>query len=119
MKHKLFNGICHIDSFKGTKNKLPMELDGKVSKAFCVINYPFKKKKRIDFTFTSINDIVKAIKNGLIDMYCASKPTTYSTLINQCFDGEYGIANHPINDLVIESIEYDTDTSEMIVHIGS
>lgn len=49
MKYELFNSICHIDSFKGTKKKLPKELDGKVSKAFCVINYPFKKKKRIDY----------------------------------------------------------------------
>ena len=110
----------HIESFRYSRKELPVELQGKENKAVCTIDYPFHKGKTIEFTFTSINDIVKAVRNGLMEMYnCSEQQEQPPMLINHIFNGEYGEAYHSIGDLFIESIYYNVDTCKLDVAIGS
>lgn len=110
----------HIKSFRYSRKELPVELQGKENKAVCTITYPFHKGKTIEFTFTSINDIVKAVRNGLMEMYnCSEQQEQPPMLINQTFNGEYGVANHILGDLFIEGITYNPTTCELTVDICS
>lgn len=110
----------HIESFRYSRKELPVELQGKENKAVCTIDYPFHKGKTIEFSFTSITDIVKAVRDGLTEMYKYSHQQKQSPmLINNTFNGEYGSAYHSIGDLFIEAIYYDTDSCRLDVAIGS
>lgn len=112
--------LIHIKSFRYSRKELPVELQGKENKAVCTITYPFHKCKTIEFTFTSINDIVKAVRNGLMEMYnCSEQQEQPPMLINQIFEGKYGAAYHSIGDLFIEGIYYNVDTCKLDVNIGS
>lgn len=110
----------HIESFRYSRKELPVELQGKENKAVCTIKYPFHKGKTIEFTFTSITDIVKAVRDGLTEMYkCSEQQEQSPMLINQIYEGKYGAAYHSICDLFIEGIYYDTDSCKLDVNIGS
>lgn len=110
----------HIKSFRYSRKELPVELQGKENKAVCTIKYPFHKGRTIEFTFTSINDIVRAVRNCLIEMYnCSEQQEQPPMLINQIYEGKYGAAYHSICDLFIEGIYYNVDTCKLDVAIGS
>lgn len=110
----------HIESFNYCRRSLPVKLQGKENKAVCTIDYPFPKGKTIEFTFRTIGDIVRAVRNCLTEMYNYSEQQEQSPmLINQVFEGDYGSAYHSIGDLFIDDIEYDTKTYELNVSIVS
>lgn len=114
------NECFHIESFETTSEQLPVELQAKDNPATCTLDYPFEKSKTIKFTFSSVDDIVNAIRDTLKEMYAASKRLPQCPfLINQEFDGEYGHVYHAMSDLYIEVMEYNKKTSELRVYIGS
>lgn len=114
------NGCFHIESFESTDIKLPMELRGKENPAICILYYPFEKHKIISFTFSSVGDIVNAVRDGFKEMYAASEKLPQCPfLINQKYDGAYGQTFHALGDLWIERIEYNNKTYELRVFIGS
>lgn len=114
------NECFHIESFESTDIQLPTELSGKENPAICTLDYPFEKSKTISFTFSSIDDIVNAVRDGFMEMYAASERLPQCPfLINQEYDGAYGQTFHELGDLFIEEIEYNKKTNELRVFIGS
>lgn len=114
------NECFHIEKFETTSEQLPVELQAKDNPATCTLDYPFEKSKTIKFTFSSVDDIVNAVRDGFKEMYAASKRLPQCPfLINQEFDGEYGYALHALGDLFIEAMEYNKKTNELRVFIGS
>ena len=110
----------HIESFESTTVPLPVELQNKENPAICILDYPFEKPKTIKFTFSNVNDIVIAVRAELKEMYDASKRLPQCPfLINQEFGGDYGHSFHALGDLWIEVIEYNKNTKELKLFIGS
>lgn len=86
------------------------------------LDYPFKRpyqgQVRTDGG-ASLRQIIDGIRDAYRRMYRDAVIEPIANLDNKRVTGDYGEANHVIEDLVIESIELDEQTGQLEVFIGS
>ncbi|MBL0218384.1 MAG: hypothetical protein IPQ07_31440 [Myxococcales bacterium] len=86
------------------------------------LDYPFSKPYKgtvVTDAGASLRQIIDAIRNGFRVMYRGAAHEEVPNLANEKVDGDYGRAYHAIEDLVIERIDFDEETSELEIEIGS
>lgn len=125
----------HIASYENPNDNTDTEVVISDTQISITFSYPLKKAFKFDFKssngFTR-PQLYEIICNKYREIYQKEEETTTKNvtsveeriqrggLINrETTDGFYGIQGHDISDLYIERLEYDTQTKELDMFIGS